>query len=83
MYLLYLSVWKIIGLLPEKIAYQVANFVSDIAYRRDGRKVKRLRSNYKRVLPELSEAELAKLSKEKEDLESSFLFFVFYYFSEC
>ena len=41
MYLLYLSVWKIIGLLPEKIAYQVANFVSDIAYRRDGRKVKK------------------------------------------
>ena len=63
MYLLYLSVWKIIGLLPEKIAYQVANFVSDIVYRRDGRKVKRLRSNYKRVLPELSKAELAKLTK--------------------
>ena len=63
MYLLYLFVWKIIGLLPEKIAYQVANFVADIAYRRNGRKVKRLRSNYKRVLPELDQTELSKLTK--------------------
>ncbi len=63
MYLLYLLVWKIIGLLPEKLAYQVANQVSDLIFRRNSRRVQRLRSNYKRVLPELSEDDLSKLTK--------------------
>ena len=63
MYLLYLSTWKIIGFLPEKLAYKIANLVSDFTYLRNGRKVQRLRGNYKRVLPDLSKSELSKLTK--------------------
>ena len=63
MYLLYLSIWKIIGFLPEKLAYKIANLVSDFTYLRNGRKVQRLRSNYKRVLPDLSKSDLSKLTK--------------------
>ena len=63
MYLLYLYTWKIIGFLPEKLAYKIANLVSDFTYLRNGRKVQRLRSNYKRVLPDLSKSELSKLTK--------------------
>ena len=63
MYLLYLLIWKIIGFLPEKLAYKIANLVSDFTYLRNGRKVQRLRGNYKRVLPDLSKSELSKLTK--------------------
>ena len=63
MYLLYLFAWKFIGILPEKTAYQLANLVADYINRRNGKGVKRLRSNYRRVLPEISESELAALTK--------------------
>jgi KDO2-lipid IV(A) lauroyltransferase len=49
--------------LPEKTAYQLANFVADYINKRNGKGVKRLRSNYRRVLPEISESELAALTK--------------------
>ena len=61
MYLLYLFAWKVIGILPEKTAYKLANFVSDRIFRRNGKGVKRLRSNYKRVMPNISERELEEL----------------------
>lgn len=63
MYLLYLFAWKFIGILPEKTAYQLANLVADYINKRNGKGVKRLRSNYRRVLPEISELELAALTK--------------------
>ena len=63
MYLLYLFAWKFIGILPEKSAYQLANLVADYINKRNGKGVKRLRSNYRRVLPEISESELATLTK--------------------
>lgn len=63
MYLFYLFAWKIIGLLPEKLAYKLANRVADIAYRKDGKGVRRLRSNYRRVMPSISESELSNLTK--------------------
>ena len=63
MYLLYLFAWKFIGILPEKTAYQLANLVADYINKRNGKGVKRLRSNYRRVLPEISESELAVLTK--------------------
>jgi len=63
MYLLYLFAWKFIGILPEKTAYQLANLVADYINKRNGKGVKRLRSNYRRVLPEISESELATLTK--------------------
>jgi KDO2-lipid IV(A) lauroyltransferase len=64
MYLLYLFAWKIIGVLPEKNAYKLANFVSDRIFRKNGKGVKRLRSNYKRVMPNISERELEVLTKD-------------------
>ncbi len=63
MYLLYLFAWKFIGILPEKSAYQLANLVADYINKRNGKGVKRLRSNYRRVLPEISESELLTLTK--------------------
>ncbi len=54
MYLFYLLAWKIIGLLPEKLAYKLANRIADFAYRKDGKGVRRLRSNYRRVMPSIS-----------------------------
>jgi KDO2-lipid IV(A) lauroyltransferase len=64
MYLLYLFAWKIIGVLPEKNAYKLANFVSDQIFKKNGKGVKRLRSNYKRVIPNISERELEVLTKD-------------------
>jgi lauroyl/myristoyl acyltransferase len=64
MYLLYLFAWKIIGVLPEKNAYKLANFVSDRIFKKNGKGVKRLRSNYKRVMPNISERELEDLTKD-------------------
>lgn len=64
MYLLYLFGWKLVAALPEVLAYRLGNKVSDLIYARDGKGVAQLRSNYRRVKPELSDAELAKLSKE-------------------
>ena len=64
MYLLYLFAWKVIGILPEKTAYQLANFVSDQILRKNGKGIQRLRSNYKRVMPNISERELEELTKD-------------------
>ena len=64
MYLLYLFAWKIIGVLPEKNAYKLANLVSDQILKKNGKGVKRLRSNYKRVMPNISERELEDLTKD-------------------
>jgi KDO2-lipid IV(A) lauroyltransferase len=63
MFLTYLLAWKLIGALPEKIAYALANKISDFIYFRNGKGVKRLRSNYKRVLPNLGQRELSNLTK--------------------
>jgi lauroyl/myristoyl acyltransferase len=63
MYLFYLFAWKFIGILPEKIAYALASFVADYAFKKNGKGVKRLRSNYKRVKPEISDEELNHLTK--------------------
>ena len=63
MYLLYLAAWKLIGLLPERMAYKLANFVADQIYRKNGKGIQRLRSNYQRVKPSYSKEELDKLTK--------------------
>jgi KDO2-lipid IV(A) lauroyltransferase len=63
MYLLYLFAWKVIALLPEKSAYQLANFVSDRIYKKNGKGIRRLRSNYAQVMPEYSTEKLEELTK--------------------
>ena len=64
MYLLYLFAWKVIGVLPEKSAYKLANIISDRVYSKNGKGVKRLRSNYRRVMPNISERQLDELTKD-------------------
>ena len=64
MYLLYLFAWKVIGVLPEKSAYKLANIISDQIYNKNGKSVKRLRSNYQRVVPNISDSQLDKLTKD-------------------
>jgi len=64
MYLLYLFAWKVIGVLPEKSAYKLANVISDRVYSKNGKGVKRLRSNYLRVMPNISERQLDELTKD-------------------
>ena len=59
----YLFAWKFIGILPEKIAYALASFVADFVFKKNSKGVKRLRSNYKRVKPEISDKELNHLTK--------------------
>lgn len=60
-YLAYLVGWKIVGLLPEKIAYKIFELIAQFLYSRNGRLVNRLRSNLSIVKPELSAVELEEL----------------------
>ena len=53
-----------IGVLPEKSAYKLANIISDQIYNKNGKGVKRLRSNYQRVVPNISDPQLDKLTKD-------------------
>ena len=63
MYLLYLFAWKLIAVLPEKSAYKLADYVSDLIYKKNGKGIKRLRGNYGRVMPEYSPQKLEELTK--------------------
>lgn len=60
-YLAYLLGWKIIGVLPEKTAYRLFSKLAASMYRRNGKSVRRLRTNYSIVKSELSSEELEKL----------------------
>ena len=57
-YLTYSALWRLVRLLPEKLAYRIFDLLAEVAYRRNGRRVTRLRENYKRVRPNLSNDEL-------------------------
>jgi KDO2-lipid IV(A) lauroyltransferase len=56
--------WKAVRALPERAAYALFDRVADLAVRRDGKGVQRLRSNYRRVRPELGERELDDLVRQ-------------------
>ena len=64
MYWAYLFAWRLIGILPEKIAYGIGAKAADYILSKNGKGVRRLRSNYSRVLPQISEQELNKLTKD-------------------
>jgi len=64
MYWAYLFAWRLIGILPEKIAYGIGAKAADYIFSKNGKGVRRLRSNYSRVLPQISEQELNKLTKD-------------------
>ena len=50
--------WKVIRWIPERKAYSLADRFADFLYARNGKGVNRLRSNYRRVRPELDDAQL-------------------------
>ncbi len=60
-YLAYLLGWKVVGILPERLAYRIFRGLAHSMYRRDGKSVKRLRTNLSRVMPSLNPSELEKL----------------------
>jgi KDO2-lipid IV(A) lauroyltransferase len=60
-YLAYLLGWKLIGVLPEKMAYRVFSRIALFIYRKNGKSVRRLRTNYSVVQPGISPEELENL----------------------
>lgn len=60
----YVSGWRLVRLLPERTALGGFARVADQIYRRDGRSVRRLRSNLARVRPDLDQAELDRLTHD-------------------
>ena len=60
-YLAYLVGWKIVGWLPEKTAYSLFKRLAHYMYSKNGKSVRRLRTNYSVVSPNLSPEELENL----------------------
>ena len=56
--------WSVVRALPERAAYALFDRVADIAVRRGGKGLERLRSNYRKVRPELDERELDALVRQ-------------------
>jgi KDO2-lipid IV(A) lauroyltransferase len=56
--------WSAVRALPEPAAYGLFNRIADLAVARGGKGIDRLRANYRRVRPELGEAELDALVRE-------------------
>lgn len=59
----YFAGWRIVRWLPEKSAYRLFDFVADRASAKNGKNFRRLQSNLKRVLPELTETQLRVLTE--------------------
>ena len=57
-YLAYLTGWKVVGVLPERLAYSLFQWLAIYMYRKNGRSVSRLRVNLAIVKPMATEAEL-------------------------
>lgn len=62
-YIIYSAMWSIIRWLPERAAYGFFQQLANLAYKRNGKRVQRLRSNYKRVKPNLPAVELEEMVK--------------------
>jgi len=57
-YILYSALWRAVRIIPERSAYAIFNSLAILAYKRNGKRVIRLRSNYRAVKPELSSSEI-------------------------
>jgi KDO2-lipid IV(A) lauroyltransferase len=53
--------WRALRGLPEPVAYGLFNRIADLSVRRGGKRVERLRANYRKARPELDEAALDSL----------------------
>ena len=60
-YLAYLAGWKIVGWLPEKTAYRFFSKIASYMYGKNGKSVRRLRTNLSLVKPELQPEDLENL----------------------
>lgn len=60
-YLAYSALWKGLRVLPEKSAYKFFNNLATRAYRKNGKRVRRLRENYRAVFPNISKLEIEEL----------------------
>ncbi|SER16632.1 KDO2-lipid IV(A) lauroyltransferase [Streptomyces sp. yr375] len=55
--------WSTVKKLPEPVAVRLGRAVADLAWKRRGKGVRRLESNYARVVPDASPEQLAELSR--------------------
>ncbi|MER7567237.1 phosphatidylinositol mannoside acyltransferase [Streptomyces sp. NPDC048523] len=55
--------WGVVKKLPEPVAVRLGRSIADLAWKRRGKGVLRLESNYARVLPDASPQRLAELSR--------------------
>ncbi|MFD8217036.1 phosphatidylinositol mannoside acyltransferase [Streptomyces sp. NPDC059697] len=55
--------WSTVKMLPEPVAVRLGRTIADIAWKRRGKGVQRLESNYARVLPDATPERLAELSR--------------------
>ncbi|MDO0931604.1 phosphatidylinositol mannoside acyltransferase [Streptomyces sp. DG2A-72] len=55
--------WGTVKKLPEPVAVRLGNTIADAAWKRRGKSVRRLESNYARVVPDASPERLAELSR--------------------
>ncbi len=63
-YLAYATGWAIVRRMPERLAYVLFRAGADLAVRRDGKGVRQLRANLRRVRPEADEVELSMLARD-------------------
>lgn len=63
-YLLYSALWRVVRWLPSNLAYKIFESISRNAYRRDGKRVRRLRENYRRVRPQATPDQLELMVKK-------------------
>lgn len=59
----YLAGWRSVRLMPEPAAQRLFAFIADRVHRRDGRGVRRLRDNLRRLRPDLGATELEQLTR--------------------
>jgi phosphatidylinositol dimannoside acyltransferase len=55
--------WSTVKTLPEPVAERLGRSIADLAWRRRGKGVQRLESNYARIVPDASPERLAELSR--------------------
>lgn len=58
------AAWKLVCKLPEPAAYALFERIAEVTYRRGGKSVQRMRSNFARVRPELGPDELDALVRD-------------------
>ncbi len=59
----YAAGWSAVKRLPEPVAVRLGRTIADLAWKRRGERVRRLESNYARVVPDATPERLAELSR--------------------